>query len=360
MSKRKTHEEYIAQVLEINPNIEVIGTYVANNIKVLHKCKIDGCKWEAIPSNILRGKGCPLCGRRIKSHEEYLGNIEKINPNIEVVEKYIDSKTKILHRCKIDGYEWYVQPNSILSGYGCPVCSKKIKTTDMFKKELFEVNKDIIVIGSYINSKTKIKCMCKIDGYKWDAYPNGLLKGSGCPVCYGNKRKTQQEYIFDVKNIDSNIEVIGTYVNAKTKILHRCKIDGIEWMADPHHILFGQGCPLCNMSRGEKEVRDYLIENNVIFIPQYTFDECKNKKLLPFDFYLPDYNACVEYDGIQHFKPIERFGGIEKFVEQQHNDLIKTNFCENNNIKLLRIRYDEDVDIKLNEFLTNNNTKLLI
>lgn len=351
MSRRKTHEEYVTQVTDINPNIEVIGIYVANNIKVLHKCKIDGYEWEAIPSNILRGKGCPLCGRRIKSHDEYLNDVNRVNPNIEVVERYIDSKTKILHRCKIDGYEWNAQPNSILNGCGCPVCSNKKKTTDIFKKELFEINKDIIIDGDYINSSTKIRCVCRIDGYTWDAFPNNLLKGVGCPVCYGNKRKTHQEYVADVKNIDSNIEVIETYINAKTKILHKCKIDGTEWMMDPHHILIGRGCPLCNISRGEKEIRDYLIGHNITFIPQYTFDKCKNKKLLPFDFYLPDYNACIEYDGVQHFEPIERFGGIEKFVEQQHNDLIKTSFCESNNINLLRIRYNEDINIKLDGFL---------
>lgn len=164
-----------------------------------------------------------------------------------------------------------------------------------------------------------------------------------------SKRKTHEEYVAQVADINPDIEVIGTYIANNKKVLHRCKIDGTEWMADPHHILSGQGCPLCSMSRGEKEVREYLIKHNILFTPQYTFDQCKNKKSLPFDFYLPDYNICIEYDGIQHFEPIERFGGIEKFTEQQHNDLIKTNFCKNNNIKLLRIRYDEDIDVKLNE-----------
>ena len=64
---------------------------------------------------------------------------------------------------------------------------------------------------------------------------------------------------------------------------------------------------------------------------------------MPFDFYLPDYNACIEYDGQQHFEPIDFFGGEEKFKKTIQRDEIKTNYCLVNNIRLLRIRYDENV-----------------
>ena len=60
---------------------------------------------------------------------------------------------------------------------------------------------------------------------------------------------------------------------------------------------------------------------------------------MPFDFYLPDYNICIEYDGEEHFQPVEFFGGEEKFQRRIENDEIKNNYCKNNNIKLIRIPY---------------------
>ena len=78
-----------------------------------------------------------------------------------------------------------------------------------------------------------------------------------------------------------------------------------------------------------------------------------------FDFYLPDYNLCIEYDGEQHFKPLKHFGGEKDLTERQENDKIKTNYCLENKISLLRIRYDEDIEQALDLFFLNSNIKEL-
>ena len=98
-------------------------------------------------------------------------------------------------------------------------------------------------------------------------------------------------------------------------------------------------------------IRQYLSDKNVNFMSQYTFDGCRYKKLLPFDFYLTDKNICIEFDGIQHFEPVDIFGGIDALQEVQRNDSIKTNYCRDNNIQLLRIRYDDNIIERLDEFL---------
>ena len=91
--------------------------------------------------------------------------------------------------------------------------------------------------------------------------------------------------------------------------------------------------------------------NNINYIPQKRFKDCKDNKPLPFDFYLPILNICIEYDGEQHFKSKEHFGGEQGFLTRQKHDQIKTDYCKNNNIPLLRISYKDNIEEKLNNFL---------
>lgn len=301
-----------------------------------------------------------------KTHEEYIQEVSEINSNISVLGYYIDSKTKILHECKIDGHKWYPTPNSILSGKGCPICKKTLiskallLTHDEYVSKVYKINNSIDVVGEYIDARTPIPHRCKIDGYLWDAAPTNVLRGTGCPLCAGNLKKTDSQYIKDVANVNDSIKVLGQYINAQTPILHECKNDGCQWMSKPTNILSGEGCPKCRESSGEKIINKYLVNNHVEFIQQYTFTKCKNIKPLPFDFYLPDYNACIEYDGIQHFEAIDYFGGESELKKRQKNDSIKTNYCLANDIILLRIKYNENAVFKLDEFFKlYNNSKLL-
>ena len=133
---------------------------------------------------------------------------------------------------------------------------------------------------------------------------------------------------------------------SKVKII--CKEHGeFEQEAGSHIRTKGSGCPNCNESKGEIKVKKFLEKKSIKFIRQKTFDECKNINLLPFDFYLPDFNICIEYDGEQHYKPIKHLGGNKYLKKQIFIDEIKNNFCIIKKIKLIRIKYDEDVDLFL-------------
>ena len=103
----------------------------------------------------------------------------------------------------------------------------------------------------------------------------------------------------------------------------------------------GANCPKCNSSRGETKIDKYLKDNNIKYESQKKFDECKYKNKIPFDFYLPDYNLCIEFDGVQHFEPVNKFGGEEALKINKEKDSIKNKFCKDNNIDLLRIHYTE-------------------
>lgn len=104
-------------------------------------------------------------------------------------------------------------------------------------------------------------------------------------------------------------------------------------------------CPVCSgkISSGEFTVKQVLENHHINFIQQKTFDGCKDKNPLPFDFYLPDYNMMIEYDGKQHYEPVEYFGGKESFDYTVRHDTIKNKYCKDNNVDILRIPYwDED------------------
>lgn len=292
-----------------------------------------------------------------KTHEQYVEEVKNINPNIKVIERYNGVNTKILHKCLLDDYEWQATPHNILKGRSCPKCSKHIKRTqDMYKKELSIINPNIEVIGEYITNVTPILHKCIIHNIKWNATPSNILCGHGCRKCANeilanSKVKSKKQYIEDVRKINPNILVIGNYVNAHTQIKHKCLIDGYEWNAKPNNILCGNGCPICNESYGERRIRLWLEKYNFAYEYQKIFKNCRNLKVLPFDFYLYDYNVAIEYQGEQHYKPIEYFGGEENFKKQQKRDNIKRNYCKNNKIKLLEIPYYKNIEEELNNFL---------
>lgn len=100
-----------------------------------------------------------------------------------------------------------------------------------------------------------------------------------------------------------------------------------------------ESCGCEHQSKGERWIREFLEMLDIEYVPQMKFEDCKNIRCLPFDFYLPKYNICIEFDGVQHFHPIKFWGGEEMFKYRQRNDQIKTEYCKKNNIRLIRISY---------------------
>lgn len=366
MSRKKTPEVYVEELMIKNPNVEALEDYKGANIPILHRCRTHDVVWNAYPTNILRGHGCCLCGNNFKkTQKQYIQEVKCINPYVEVVGTYVDARTKILHCCKIDGYEWYVAPYSVLRGDQCPKCQGNArKNTEEYINEVSIINPNISVLGDYINSLTPILHKCKTDGFEWLAAPANILSGRGCPEC---KRrvlssvftKSHEQYVEDVDVINPDIEVLGKYVNARTPILHRCKKDGYTWNIAPLNILTGQGCPQCQESSGERQIRQWLQNRNIRYTYQKTFCDCKDKKELPFDFYISEREVCIEFDGRQHFEPVDFAGkgvewAYEQFEKTKYHDQIKTEYCKCHNIHLLRIPYFKNVEEELEKFYSFN------
>lgn len=306
MSRKKTHEEYVEELKVKNSTVKVIDKYINANTAILHHCETHNIFWKISPTNALKGCGCRCCGgdkigaNNRQLHNEYLQKLQRINSTINVVGTYTNNKTAILHRCTIDNHEWMARPDNILSGRGCPLCRNRM-IGNMFRKN-----------------------------HNW--------------------------YVQKLSEYFPNIEAIEEYVGNDILIAHKCKIDNTIWMATPHNILRGIGCPMCGGYNGEKIISQWLNNHDIPYVFQHRFVDCRDKKQLPFDFYLPEQNVCIEYDGRQHFMPIDFAGKGKEWAEKQFevvklHDQIKTDYCKNNNIQLLRIKYDENIEEKLNSFI---------
>lgn len=128
-----------------------------------------------------------------------------------------------------------------------------------------------------------------------------------------------------------------------------------EFDQTPHNHLIGKGCPRCKMSHGEKHIANYLKSLNIMYVQQKKFEDCKNKRKLPFDFYLPEYDAIIEFDGKQHFEPVDIFGGDEGFLCTRLNDEIKNKFAAETNRPMLRIKYDQNIELSIDLFIIGLN-----
>jgi very-short-patch-repair endonuclease len=145
------------------------------------------------------------------------------------------------------------------------------------------------------------------------------------------------------------------YINKTTSVKINCSKHGDFQVKPIEHILYGLKCKKCDESTFTKKIKSILKKNNLNHLQQHKFDDCKNHHQLPFDFYIPSKRTCIEFDGIQHFQPVEHFGGIKAYEQLKQNDKIKNEYCEENYINLIRIRYDQ-ID-RIEEILKNNILK---
>lgn len=353
--------------------------YVNANTEVIIICPKHG-EFLQTPHIHLSGHGCPMC------KYERLSNLHKLTTEefIELANethglgkydyskvKYINANEDVIIICPKHG-EFSQRASHHLSGHGCPTCSgnKKSTTEEFIEKANDKQGYDTYDYSKveYINAKTEVVIICPKHG-EFSQTPTNHLNGDGCPKCAIEKcaderRLTTKEFI-DKANQVQGIGIYDyskvQYVDAHTEVTIICPKHG-EFKQTPNNHLNCQGCPKCkNNYKGEIIIRKFLTKNKMNFEEQKKFENCKDIRCLPFDFYIPKYNLCIEHDGIQHFKPTKRSNKTtdkeskENFKYIQKHDKIKNNYCKEKGINLLRIRYDENVEEKLTEYFQNNN-----
>ena len=348
MEKKLNTKEFVERSKIIHNNLYDYSRaeYIGSKINIEIGCDIHGWFKQRADTH-LNGSGCSKCTKKILDVNIFIDKANIVHNNKWDYSKieYINVKTKVIIGC--DKHGWFEQTprNHLYKKQGCSRCVgiNRNKSNIGFIKEanIVHNNKWDYSKTNYENSYKKVIIGCSIHGDFEQIPDNHLSKKHGCPKCVG-KNKTNIDFIKESNIIHSNkwnyskIE----YINNITKIIIGC--DNHGWFKQrPDIHLRGGGCQKCKSSKGEKKIRNYLKENNISFKEQHKFEDCKYKNKLLFDFYLPEHNTCIEYDGIQHFKIIEHFGGRSAFMKLKHRDKIKNKYCIDNNMKLIRIPYTE-------------------
>ena len=245
-------------------------------------------------------------------------------------------------------------PWTHMKGIGCAKCNIQTRDTFINKSIKKHNNKYSYEYVIFVSNITKVNITCVNHGI-FRQTPQHHLQGGGCISCF-RKNKTSNTEKFIQKAISKHNNLydyrLVKYINNKEKVGIICEKHGI-FNQEPNHHLNGCGCPVCNISKGEIEVEKYLVLNNIEYDSQKTFNECLDKALLRFDFYLPNKNICIEYNGIQHYEVVEYFGGINTFIEIQKRDKIKEEYCINKDIQLIIIKYNECVVKIMNNIFQN-------
>jgi very-short-patch-repair endonuclease len=223
--------------------------------------------------------------------------------------------------------------------------TKKLTKEEFIKKAIaVHNNKFNYSLVEYVGNKSKIIIVCSKHG-EFTQRPNDHLSGYGCKKCQYEKTSKENKFTDEIF-VEKAKQIHGTkfdyslvkYGGYENKIIIICKKHGI-FEQTPHAHLCGIGCPSCKESQGERKVAEVLTKNNIQFERQVTFNDLKDKSNLFYDFYLPEHKLFIEFDGIQHYKPVSFFGGENAFELRKKHDLIKYKYAVNNKYKILKIRF---------------------
>jgi hypothetical protein len=294
--------------------------------------------------------------------------------------EYVGRKHKIIIVChKLDKnnieHDVFNQtPNNHLNGSNCPKCVKENMNKDLasnseeFKLKAIKIrgNKYDYSKVIYKNVRTKICIICRKHGEFWQLPRAHLKNDGGCKICVeiknvvNNKmRYTKEQFIEQAIKVHGNVYNYSkvNYINYKTKVCIICRKHGDFWQTPVNHIRNKHECQQCNISCGEIKILRFLQENNINFKQEYKYKDLKGvgNGYLRFDFYLPDHNILIEFDGRQHFDRIyanNLYSNEFSYDKLKIHDRRKTKYCKKNNIKLIRIPYYKGN--KINFILSDN------
>lgn len=296
------------------------------------------------------------------SQNDFQNKIRQLFPqdDISIIE-YNGASKRIIYKCnKCDKIHFKTRANHMYENKYLCSCDYEIRDSKIRDKIYNFINnqEQFSMIENWsgkTSEKIHFKCSkCGNDFFKTSSSNYSQLD-SFCPFCGKNGCKIEKD-IFIERMIENNKAdyTILDYKNFTSKIKIKHNKCGFIFSQLPNNFLRGKGCPKCNsnISRGEQKIINFLQNNDISFIRQYKFKELGNKS---YDFFLPQYNCLIEYNGEQHYKPSGYFGGQQKFIAQQKSDKIKEEYARNKNLNLLIIPYwdYENIENILSNFISS-------
>ena len=327
-------------------------------ISVRHNCHLCDYNTYTVQPHLFinRGQRCQLCNNNKRlTEDEYNRRIKSREPEYKVLTPYSTKTSEISvlhipcgHQYITTLYKFYTERCQCFECYG----SKKMTDEEFQKYMNVYGNNEYRLLSSYITTNEYVTVQHKPCGHVYNVRPYKFKQGRRCPYCAGVKIKTLDEFKQQVLELtDGKYECIDTqYINNKTPIKikhHEC---GHEYLVKPNYFINGTRCPECAKNRRKsaavKQIIEILDENT--YELEYVYDDCKNERYLPFDFFLSNQSILIEYDGKQHFIPWSSKEDCDhKYtLEYRHyNDNIKTKYCIDNNLTLIRIPYTLENDL---------------
>jgi len=274
------------------------------------------------------------------------------NFGYELLDKYKNkwNKWKVIVKNK-DGYKLdFTLQNLIKEKYSIvnkhnPYSLENISLWLKLNNKNFKLCDDNV----YINQRKRLKFYClDCDDYFFMCW-NYIYRGENCSVCRGMQtgEKHSLAYLRPDWLIQWNYEKNKIFsdnitIGSDKKIYWICEKCGYgkngEWLTSPHNRLRDNtGCPNCIFWKGEYRIKECL--ENIRYFFQHRFSDCKDIRSLPFDFYIPNSNICIEYHGEQHYRDVKFFNKGNGFKGLKKRDKIKEKYCKDNKIKLIVIPY---------------------
>lgn len=359
MSRRLTTEQFIekAKLIHGKKYDYSLVDYTFWDSKINIICKVHGV-FSQLGYNHLKGKGCPKCSvfriansRRLNT-EKFISKAILIHGSKYSYKNsnYVDCNTPLEIFCNQHQIHFVQKPNLHFRTVGCPSCSKytSIKKISLNNETFLKRCKDLynnrfIYNNFYIKGDTLMEIVCPLHGIFYQK-ASEHLRGHSCQKCAG-RYKTHHEWVEEARIIHGNkYEYLTEYKYSEGYLKIKCsnkKHSIFRQKANNH--LQGQGCPECGLSKNklETKLKEFLKKEYKKIIFQYMPEWLKTIKMgkQSLDICLLKYKIAIEYQGIQHFKPVEFFGGDLKFIENQERDERKRLLCEENGYKLFYFSY---------------------
>jgi hypothetical protein len=319
----------------------------------------EGYYYSCVFANIKNNQGM----RKVhKSNPYSIQNIKlwlRLNKKTFILlsNKYEGNNKQLLFQCtNVNCKEkFYNTWNDIQQKQNCPYCTGRrvgisncLATVkpDLAKEWCYSKNGTLTPYEVTKMSNTSVYWECA-HNHIWKAQISNRSKGRNCPYCNNRlasniNNVTKNEILAKEWDYSKNTRHPKQYtLNSHQKVWWKCSKCGCEWMATIKNRNSNQsGCPRCHQSKGEDKILEWLLKNNISYIPQKEFKDLigLGKGNLSYDFYLPKYNLLIEYQGEFHDGSAGKYSRTN-IKKQQEHDRRKKQYTKDNNIKLLEIWY---------------------